>query len=62
MRWAAGTGWRFTRFASGNISRTSELLGVTRPTLYDLMEKLGIRVSEDEAAPAPVTRPTSASG
>jgi two-component system, NtrC family, response regulator len=29
----------------GNISRTSELLGVSRPTLYDLMEKYGIRVS-----------------
>jgi two-component system, NtrC family, response regulator len=26
----------------GNISRTSELLGVSRPTLYDLMEKYGI--------------------
>jgi two-component system, NtrC family, response regulator len=29
--------------ASGNISRTAELLGVTRPTLYDLMAKYGIR-------------------
>ena len=27
----------------GNVSRTAELLGVTRPTLYDLMEKYGIR-------------------
>ncbi|MET0660806.1 MAG: PEP-CTERM-box response regulator transcription factor [Steroidobacteraceae bacterium] len=27
----------------GNISRTAELLGVSRPTLYDLMEKHGIR-------------------
>jgi two-component system NtrC family response regulator len=27
----------------GNLSRTAELLGVTRPTLYDLIEKLGIR-------------------
>jgi two-component system NtrC family response regulator len=26
----------------GNISRTSELLGVSRPTLYDLMDKYGI--------------------
>ncbi|HEX7114279.1 MAG TPA: PEP-CTERM-box response regulator transcription factor [Steroidobacter sp.] len=26
----------------GNVSRTSELLGVSRPTLYDLMEKYGI--------------------
>src|SRR5690606_28984809 len=28
----------------GNISRTAELLGVSRPTLYDLMEKYGVRV------------------
>jgi len=27
----------------GNVSRTAELLGVSRPTLYDLMEKYGIR-------------------
>ncbi|HET7202978.1 MAG TPA: PEP-CTERM-box response regulator transcription factor [Steroidobacteraceae bacterium] len=47
----------------GNVSRTSELLGITRPTLYDLMGKLGIRVAEDEApGPAPATRSTSASG
>lgn len=30
----------------GNISRTSELLGVSRPTLYDMMEKYGIRGSQ----------------
>ena len=29
--------------ASGNISRTAELLGITRPTLYDLMAKYNIR-------------------
>jgi two-component system, NtrC family, response regulator len=29
----------------GNVSRTAELLGVSRPTLYDLMEKYGVRVS-----------------
>ena len=29
---------------SGNISRAAELLGVTRPTLYDLMAKYGLRV------------------
>jgi two-component system NtrC family response regulator len=28
---------------NGNISRTSELLGISRPTLYDLMEKYAIR-------------------
>jgi two-component system NtrC family response regulator len=26
----------------GNISHTADLLGVSRPTLYDLMEKYGI--------------------
>jgi len=28
----------------GNVSRTAELIGVSRPTLYDLMDKYGIRV------------------
>ena len=28
---------------NGNISRSAELLGVSRPTLYDLMEKYGIK-------------------
>ncbi len=27
-----------------NVSRTAELLGVSRPTLYDLMEKYGMRI------------------
>lgn len=27
----------------GNVSKAAELLGITRPTLYNLMEKLGIR-------------------
>ncbi|MFA7667685.1 MAG: helix-turn-helix domain-containing protein, partial [Burkholderiaceae bacterium] len=27
-----------------NISRTAELIGVSRPTLYDLMDKYGVRV------------------
>jgi two-component system NtrC family response regulator len=34
--------------AGGNISRTAELLGVTRPTLYDLMAKYGIRAEDGE--------------
>jgi two-component system NtrC family response regulator len=29
--------------ANGNVSAAAELLGITRPTLYDLMEKLGIK-------------------
>ncbi len=28
--------------ASGNISKAAEILGVTRPTLYDLMDKYGV--------------------
>jgi two-component system, NtrC family, response regulator len=32
-----------------NISRTSELLGITRPTLYDLLEKNSIVVPERTA-------------
>jgi two-component system NtrC family response regulator len=35
--------------AEGNISRAAELLGVTRPTLYDLMEKLKIQPAEHPA-------------
>jgi two-component system NtrC family response regulator len=37
--------------AAGNISRTAELLGVTRPTLYDLMAKYGIRADGAEQTP-----------
>ena len=29
--------------ASGNILRASEMLGVSRPTLYDLMHRLAIK-------------------
>ena len=33
--------------AENNISRASELLGITRPTLYDLLEKLGLSDAGD---------------
>jgi two-component system NtrC family response regulator len=39
----------------GNLSRAAEVLGVTRPTLYDLLEKHGIEA-------APFTRTTPAGG
>ncbi len=35
--------------SSYNISRTAELLGITRPTLYDLLEKNAIVVPERTA-------------
>ncbi len=35
--------------ADGNVSKAAELLGVTRPTLYDLMAKFGMRDAESAA-------------
>jgi two-component system, NtrC family, response regulator len=32
--------------ADSNVSRAADLLGITRPTLYDLMERYGMRPSE----------------
>lgn len=34
--------------AEGRISRAAELLGITRPTLYDLMDRYGIRRGVDD--------------
>jgi two-component system NtrC family response regulator len=35
-------------YAGGNISKTAQLLGVTRPTLYDLLEKYGIQFEKEK--------------
>jgi two-component system NtrC family response regulator len=35
--------------AGWNLSRTAELLGITRPTLYDLLQKNDITVPERAA-------------
>jgi two-component system NtrC family response regulator len=32
--------------ANGSVSKAADLLGVSRPTLYDLLERLGITVNE----------------
>jgi two-component system NtrC family response regulator len=32
--------------AEGNMSKCAELLGISRPTLYDLMEKNDLRIAE----------------
>jgi two-component system NtrC family response regulator len=37
-------------YADGNISKTAQLLGVTRPTLYDLLEKYAIQYDKERGA------------
>jgi two-component system NtrC family response regulator len=32
--------------ANGNISAAADMLGITRPTLYDLIEKLGLKTPQ----------------
>jgi two-component system NtrC family response regulator len=36
----------------GNVTRAADILGVTRPTLYDLMQRYGIRSKHGDPSPA----------
>ena len=42
--------------SSGNLTRASEILGVTRPTLYDLIARHGVDASRFAAEASPVGR------
>jgi two-component system NtrC family response regulator len=35
--------------SDGKVSRAADLLGVSRPTLYDLMDRYGIRRDDGES-------------
>ena len=39
---------RAINMSEGNISAAAKLLGVTRPTLYDLVKKYGIHFQENQ--------------
>lgn len=45
---------------SGNISKAAELLGITRPTLYDLMRKYDVEYIDSIATGNPVAEPSEA--
>jgi two-component system NtrC family response regulator len=45
--------------ASGNISKTASLLGISRPTLYDLIEEIGLELPRaQEGAKRDIERTT----
>jgi two-component system NtrC family response regulator len=37
-------------FSAGNVSQAAKLLGITRPTLYDLMQRIGLNPAETYSA------------
>ncbi len=43
--------------SGSNLSRTAELLGITRPTLYDLLEKFDLRPAEASVISEPAAKP-----